>query len=75
MGTRAGLDGYGKSRPHRDSIPRSSSYTDYAIPAQDIYYRDVNRRSTILHAGTLPQPQLRYREQQESLNFLSTITN
>ena len=35
---RAGLDGCGKSRPHRDSIPRTvqplaSRYTDYAIPA------------------------------------------
>ena len=34
MGPRAGLDGYGKSRPHRDSIqPVASRYTDYAIPA------------------------------------------
>ena len=34
---RAGLDGCGKSRPHRDSIPRvqpvASRYIDYAIPA------------------------------------------
>ena len=33
-----GLDGCGKSRPHRDSIPGPSSsvasrYTDWAIPA------------------------------------------
>jgi hypothetical protein len=75
MGSRTGLAGYGKSRPHRDSIPWSSNYTDYATPAQNIYYRDVNRRSTILHAGTLPQPQLQYREQQESMNFLSIITS
>ena len=38
VGPRAGLDGYGKSRPHRDSIPRTiksvaSRYTDWAIPA------------------------------------------
>ena len=29
----AGLDGCGKSRPHWDSIPIASRYTDYAIPA------------------------------------------
>jgi hypothetical protein len=30
---RAGLDGCGKSRPHKDSIPPvASRYTDWAIP-------------------------------------------
>jgi hypothetical protein len=38
VGPRAGLDGCGKSRPHRDSITRiiqlvASRYTDYVIPA------------------------------------------
>jgi hypothetical protein len=37
VGPRAGLDGCGKSRPHRDSIPDrpavASRYTDCAIPA------------------------------------------
>jgi hypothetical protein len=34
VGPRAGLDGCGKSRPHRDSIHRPSSlHTDYGIPA------------------------------------------
>jgi hypothetical protein len=32
MGPCAGLDRYVKSRPHRDSIPVASRYTDYAIP-------------------------------------------
>jgi len=31
MGFRTGFDGCGKSRPHRDSIFRPSSYTDYSI--------------------------------------------
>jgi hypothetical protein len=40
VGPRAGLDGCGKSRPHRDSIPGPSSrYTDYVIPAHsDVLY-------------------------------------
>ena len=38
MGPTAGLNGCGKSRPHRDSIPVTvqpvaSHYTNYAIPA------------------------------------------
>ena len=38
VGPRAGLDGCGKFRPHRNSIPEpphpvASRYTDYAIPA------------------------------------------
>jgi hypothetical protein len=34
VGPRAGLDGCGKSRPHRNSIPGPSSpYTDCPIPA------------------------------------------
>jgi len=34
VGPRAGLDGCGKSRPHRDSIPVGASrYTDLGIPA------------------------------------------
>jgi hypothetical protein len=35
VGPRAGLDECGKSRPHQDLIPGPSSYTDYAIPAND----------------------------------------
>jgi hypothetical protein len=40
VGPRAGVDGCGKSRPHRDSIPAPSSplasrYTDWAIPARN----------------------------------------
>ena len=31
-GPQAGLDGCGKSCPHRDSIPVASRYADYAIP-------------------------------------------
>ena len=38
VGRRAGVDGYGKSRPHRDSIPgivqpAASRYTDWAVRA------------------------------------------
>jgi hypothetical protein len=34
VGSRAGLDGCGKSRRHRDSIPgRPTRYTDYDISA------------------------------------------
>jgi hypothetical protein len=32
VGPRAGLDGCGKSRPHRDSIPGPSSAQQVAIP-------------------------------------------
>jgi hypothetical protein len=32
VGSRAGLDGYGKPRPHRDSIPGPSSSYPVAIP-------------------------------------------
>jgi hypothetical protein len=35
VGPRDRLDGRGKSRPHRDSIPVASRYTDYAIPVPD----------------------------------------
>ena len=35
MGPRAGLDGYGKSRPHRDTIPGPSSCgISVAIPTE-----------------------------------------
>jgi hypothetical protein len=33
VGPRASLDGCGKSRAHRDSIPVACRYVDYAIPA------------------------------------------
>ena len=33
VGPRAGLDGCGKSRPHRDTLPLPSIYTECAIPA------------------------------------------
>ena len=37
VGPRAGLDGRGKSGPHRDSIkPVVSRYTDYAIQAHNL---------------------------------------
>ena len=40
VGLRAGLDGCGKSRPHRDSTqtvqPVASRYTDWAIPAHSL---------------------------------------
>jgi hypothetical protein len=34
MGPRAGLDRYGKSRPHRDSIPGPSTPYPFAIPTE-----------------------------------------
>ena len=34
VGPRTGLDGCGKSRPHRDSIPGSSSPQRFAIPTE-----------------------------------------
>ena len=34
MGPRAGLDVYGKSRPHRNSIPGPSSVCHVAIPIE-----------------------------------------
>jgi len=42
VGPRVGLDGCGKSRLQRDSIPRTvqpvaSRYTDYAVPADRIF--------------------------------------
>ena len=42
VGPRASLDRCGKSRPHRDSIPVASRYTDWAIPSH-LY----NRRSDL----------------------------
>ena len=44
MGPRAGLDGCGKSRPHRDSIPGPSSPQEVAIPTE-------LSRPTILYGG------------------------
>jgi hypothetical protein len=42
VGLKASLDGYGRSRPDRDSIPRTfqpvaSHYTGYAIPTHVLY--------------------------------------
>ena len=34
MGPRAGADGCGKSRPHRDSIPGPSGLSRVAIPTE-----------------------------------------
>ena len=34
MGPRAGLDGRGKSRPHRDSIPDRPARSSVAIPTE-----------------------------------------
>jgi hypothetical protein len=47
VGPRAGLDGYGKSRPPQGFDPRTlqpvaSSCTDYAIPAHPQTYRMLN---------------------------------
>jgi len=36
MGSRARFDECGKSRPHRDSISRPSSHTDYSIPVHHV---------------------------------------
>jgi hypothetical protein len=46
----------GKSRPHRDSIPRTvqpivSRYTDYAIPAH-LYFKCVNLNIPSFVVGT-----------------------
>ena len=44
VGPRVALDGCGKSRPHRDSIPLPSSYSDWAIPAHkcDTYEKYID---------------------------------
>ena len=41
MGPRAGLDRCGKSRPHRDSIPRPSTPYPVAIPTELPAHSDV----------------------------------
>ena len=49
MGTRASLDGSGKSRPQRDSIPRPPSPQQVAIPTELSYLTETNASSyTIL---------------------------
>ena len=54
MDLRAGLDGFGISRPDRDSIPESSSPYSIAIPT-DLSHRDgrkLNSASKYRHTNT-----------------------
>jgi hypothetical protein len=47
MGSRAGLDGCEKSRPHRDSIPGPSSAWRVAMPTEPS--RPTSRTHTVVH--------------------------
>jgi hypothetical protein len=50
VGTKAGIDGCGKCRPHRDSIPRSSSTKAVAIPAtlpRPTYHYKVTNKTNV----------------------------
>jgi hypothetical protein len=69
MGLRTSLDGYGKSRPHRDSIPGpsipvASRYTNWATPGQNCRVRYCLRGEcrtvtvTSLHHSVTPSAKL-----------------
>jgi hypothetical protein len=56
VGSRAGLDGCGKSRPHRDLIPGpartvASRYTDYALPAHSNSSSNVSYYNRVMSCG------------------------
>jgi len=46
---RAGLEGYGKSRPHWDSIPVASRYTHYAISTHLYDDRSTKMKTCMEH--------------------------
>ena len=80
MGTRAGLDGCGKSRPHRDSIPGPSSPYRVAIPtelsrpqqdrnpAENVFWFTLYRISIMHQKGTIQKE-----EKVSELNIFLTV--
>ena len=60
VGLRAGLDRYGKSRPHRDSIPGPSSPQPVAIPTKLLGPHCCSGKAIILHILSVCLCSLRY---------------